>query len=181
LVATEKILFNARISVDYAKERRLPVIEPISERTPEIRSCAKGGFGKDGVKGLDERNDRTVNSPSQHTLPHAPFTARSIKGVLTKPTLSHMGHTVLIRHFSRMAVTMLAYLRIGQRCHNLAPDESPWVCWGGDVSSWNQVPGLKEIGAGKCGILLYRSILSIEETTGRYRIIAPPQISSKGI
>jgi hypothetical protein len=55
-----------------------------------------GGFGKNGVKGRDERKVRALDTvlPKQ-TLPYALFTAKTRKRALTKPTLSYTGHSFL--------------------------------------------------------------------------------------
>jgi hypothetical protein len=62
----------------FMPERRIfSNMERISERTFEIRSCSNGGFGKDGIKGRDERKKRAIDTvlPKQ-TLLHALFTAK---------------------------------------------------------------------------------------------------------
>jgi len=55
-------------------------MERISERTSEIRSKLKAGFGKAGVKGRDERKERALDTvlPKQ-TLPYALYTAKGMK------------------------------------------------------------------------------------------------------
>ena len=60
-------------------------MERISERTSEIRSKLNCGFGKDGVKGRDERKVRALDTvlPKQ-TLPHALFTTKDPKKSLDK-------------------------------------------------------------------------------------------------
>jgi hypothetical protein len=57
------------------KDRSFPIMEAISERTSEIASKLNAGFGKDGVKGRDERKKRALDAvlPKQ-TLSHALFT-----------------------------------------------------------------------------------------------------------
>src|SRR5271157_6524845 len=63
----------------------LSTMERISERTSEIRSKLKAGFGKAGVKGRDERKERALDTvlPKQ-TLPYALFTAKRRKKSLDK-------------------------------------------------------------------------------------------------
>ena len=55
------------------------------ERTSEIRSLLKGGFGKASVKGRDERKERALDTglPKQ-TFPYALFTAKDLKKSLDK-------------------------------------------------------------------------------------------------
>ena len=71
------ISFNARALVVYAERPIFPIMERISEKTSEIRSKLNCGFGKDGVKGRDERKERALDTalPKQ-TLPHALSTAK---------------------------------------------------------------------------------------------------------
>jgi hypothetical protein len=70
-------------------------MERISERTSEIRSKLNCGFGKDGVKGRDERKVRALDTvlPKQ-TLPHALFTTKDPKKSLDKADAAIHGVTI---------------------------------------------------------------------------------------
>ena len=70
-------------------------MERISERTSEIRSKLHCGFGKDGVKGRDERKVRALDTvlPKQ-TLPHALFTTKDPKKSLDKADAVIHGATI---------------------------------------------------------------------------------------
>jgi hypothetical protein len=74
------ILIHVRAWVVDAERPVFPIMERISERTSETRSKLNGGFGKNAVKGRDERKDRALDTvlPKQ-TLPHALFTAKGPK------------------------------------------------------------------------------------------------------
>jgi hypothetical protein len=55
-------------------------MEGISERTSEIPSKFNCGFGKDAVKGRDERKERALdNALSKQRMPHALLTAKNPK------------------------------------------------------------------------------------------------------
>jgi hypothetical protein len=74
------ILLNVRAWVVYAERPIFANMERISERTSAIRSKLNGGFGKDAVKGRDEREERALDTVLPKQTPfHVLFAAHGPK------------------------------------------------------------------------------------------------------